>query len=587
MKRNALTTAVSAALVGAVGMASIANADFEAPTAPAGIKVNPDGIGQVLLYPYYTTRGGNDTLVSLVNTSDQTVVAKVRFLEALNSREVLDFNIYMSPFDVWTAAVTEQDGVPGILTNDTTCTAPYIQGGQLDDDGEPVAVFQEFLNFEYATFVPAASDFRLDGGPTGIDRAGSGYLEVIEMGRLIRNPVILEETDDDDEVTFRDVFGVTLAGAVKHGSDRVPAACDVIQTLWTSPGTGSPTGTGFWLGNEQFGILPPAGALFGAGSVVNVANGTQFGFDAVALENFWADGETAHVQPGSQYPDLNGALSDTLTAGNTLSTAGASNTTAVWGTTIEAVSAALSKDAIFNEYVVGGIADARTEWVVTFPTKRFHTDGTDPRLFSWDGSFRTGTAIAPFTTTWTWVNDSDGDPNGISAACEPVSFGVWDREEQTRTFGESGPIVSPRPPGGVPSRFTLCREANVMRFSDSPMPEASEIFGEVNYSAGAFGTRGIGALNVTNFDLTQLGFESGWVNLELDGSGRTMETEDRNDDGELVQVTGLPVIGFSANTFFNGTAADTLRNYGSTFVHKGSRSILVSNGGSILVGNGE
>ena len=31
---------------------------------------------------------------------------KVRFLEGKNSREVLDFNLFLSPFDVWTAAVS-------------------------------------------------------------------------------------------------------------------------------------------------------------------------------------------------------------------------------------------------------------------------------------------------------------------------------------------------------------------------------------------------------------------------------------------------------------------------------------------------
>ena len=51
--------------------------------------------------------GGNafNTYVSVVNTTDVVKVVKVRFREGKNSREVLDFNLYLSPNDVWTGAV--------------------------------------------------------------------------------------------------------------------------------------------------------------------------------------------------------------------------------------------------------------------------------------------------------------------------------------------------------------------------------------------------------------------------------------------------------------------------------------------------
>src|SRR6056297_3229872 len=103
MKRNTLTAAVFAGLTGVAGMVSVSHA----------VNLNPDGLGQVLLYPYYTVRGGNDTLISVVNTTSDVKAVKVRFIEALNSAEVLDFNLYLSPFDVWTAALTETDSGGG------------------------------------------------------------------------------------------------------------------------------------------------------------------------------------------------------------------------------------------------------------------------------------------------------------------------------------------------------------------------------------------------------------------------------------------------------------------------------------------
>ncbi|HHL31339.1 MAG TPA: hypothetical protein ENJ41_02050, partial [Oceanospirillales bacterium] len=131
MKRNNLTTAVLAGITGLAGIASVSNA----------VNLNADGVGQVLIYPYYTVNNGINTLISVVNTTDQVKAIKVRFLEGTNSREVLDFNLYMSPYDVWTAALvpTLSDGaVVGaafdgqqsakLVTVDTSCTVPAING---------------------------------------------------------------------------------------------------------------------------------------------------------------------------------------------------------------------------------------------------------------------------------------------------------------------------------------------------------------------------------------------------------------------------------------------------------------------------
>ncbi len=126
MNRKNLTAAVLAGLAGAAGIVGSAQA----------VNINPDGLGQVLIYPYYTVNSGNQTLLSVVNTTDEAKAVKVRFKEGKNSREVLDFNLYMSAWDVWTAAIVD-DGVcppeeecaaPTLYTTDTSCTVPYIYG---------------------------------------------------------------------------------------------------------------------------------------------------------------------------------------------------------------------------------------------------------------------------------------------------------------------------------------------------------------------------------------------------------------------------------------------------------------------------
>ena len=113
MNRKNLTAAVLAGLAGVAGIAGTAQA----------VNINPDGLGQLLIYPYYTTNAGNLTVLSVVNTTANAKAVKVRFLESENSQEVLDFNLYMSAYDVWTAAVTAQpDG-----RMDDSCDDPTDQ----------------------------------------------------------------------------------------------------------------------------------------------------------------------------------------------------------------------------------------------------------------------------------------------------------------------------------------------------------------------------------------------------------------------------------------------------------------------------
>src|SRR5687768_5700186 len=141
MKKNSLTTALLAGLAGAAGLATTAHA----------VNLNPDGIGQALVYPYYTVNGGNQTILSVVNTSEDVKAVKVRFLESRNSREVLDFNLYLSEFDVWTGAVFRAEaatGRAGLVTNDNSCTVPQIKG----NTSLPLLGtlrYAPFLNFGY------------------------------------------------------------------------------------------------------------------------------------------------------------------------------------------------------------------------------------------------------------------------------------------------------------------------------------------------------------------------------------------------------------------------------------------------------
>ena len=152
-----------AALAGAGALGAVGTAQ--------AVGLNANGLGQVLIYPYYTVQAdvsGNayNSLLSVVNTTNSAKAVKVRFLEGKNSREVLDFNLFLSKHDVWTAAVLPSSSGGGqVLTFDNSCTIPsntFLKAGV------------DFVNYAYT----GTAD---DKGGSGLDRTKEGYVEIIEM----------------------------------------------------------------------------------------------------------------------------------------------------------------------------------------------------------------------------------------------------------------------------------------------------------------------------------------------------------------------------------------------------------------------
>ena len=416
MKRNNLTTAVLAGLAGVAGIATTAQA----------VNLNPDGLGQVLIYPYYTVNGGNDTLMSVVNSTDQGKAVKVRYLEGLNSQEVLDFNLYLSEFDVWVAAITRVDdsGTPGIIIPDSSCTVPYLF--------ESVDGVQPFVPFNLD-----------DGGPsTVIPRATEGHMEIIEMGVL----------NNDEEGTE---FAVTHQPVDLDGDGdfdaRRPANCQQLVDAWTDFGGGN---QGYWLDDSTTDLSAPTGGLFGRAAIVDVQEGIMYSYDARAIEGYTSDIE--HEVPGNILPNLNsGSENQAYLFFDQDGDSVPEPLTMSFERTVDAVSAVFMHDTLMNEYNTADALNAQSEWVITFPTKFFYVNEEE--------------AIKPFTSTF------DGE------ACETVFFDIYDREEATVAPEGRPPIVSPAPPDPEIADFELCFEAQVVRFGADPSTE-TEIFGSSNFT---------------------------------------------------------------------------------------------------------
>lgn len=539
------TKSLCAAVLAGIGAAGSMQA--------GAVNLSQDNTGQVLLYPYYTVRNGFVTSLTVVNTDqDHTKAVKVRFLEGRNSAEVLDFNLFLSPRDVWTASVVDNGTGGAVYSTDRSCTAPGL--------GTTPATAQPFVNFYYTGQV--AGTFN-DNGGAGLDRTREGYVEIIEMG-VVANGA-------DAAATPATSLGNTVANAVKHNSAGTPANCTVVRV------------------NSLFGandLRQPVGGLVGSGIIINTATGTEFAYNPVALANFFVDGlnpaNDLYTDPGFITPDLRNvspARSDVFVDGTAGTPALISeNGAGAWATAIDAVSAVLMRSAVINEYDVS--TGFKTDWVITAPTKRFYVQAADAAAAA---AASTNLAVGPFTQTFASATA------GGARSCDNVFPVAYDREEAPYA-SVAGISFSPIPVGAPAGVGQLCFESTVLTIVPSGgTVAAASVFNSANaatltlpangaagaapqYTAGwvaLYPTRGAGASNfgpgqgVTSGTNAVTTIPIAVVTNDANGGLRNV-----NGGTSGFRYRGLPLIGFAAIQAVAGG-----QGYGGIFDHKFARNI--------------
>ena len=498
MKRNCVTAAISICMAGLAADASAVN-------------LSSNGLGQVLVYPYYTVNAGQQTLLSVVNTTPVGKAVKVRFLEAYNGRDVLDFNLYLSGYDIWTATVfalhdggIESDAA-GIFTTDHSCTDPVAltDSGTIATAGGPHG-YQRFLDYGYTGFFE-------DTGPTSAVRAREGHIEMILMANVVPASPL-----------FADITHV----------NGVPPHCAAVRY---AEGYGPPTV------DPQMGTIggPLAdGGLFGSATIVDAAQGTFYGYNADAIDGF--SYISLYTAPGDQQPNL-ASVNDRdspLTATSHIFSSGEVLTSTFPGATaesrtIDAVSSLFVADAIYNEYVTALDNSIGTDWILTFPTKRFYVDP----LFLTTST----TALPPFEELFGEASDGQ--------SC--ITFGalIFDREEKMISLHpECGFLCPPYPPQ------VLCLQTNVISFAEA---------------------------SVLGSGLPTLAFPSlgaGMAKLILAGNVHDLSPA---SNGNVFH--GLPVTGFAATKFVNGFVqlpggGYALANYTAAYQHRATSSCTNASG---------
>jgi hypothetical protein len=437
---------------------SISKFGFVAAAMLAGgsahaLNVDSGGLGQVLLFPYYTVNANQDTYVTVANSSYRPVVAKIRFLEGQRGRPVSDLTVVLKPHATWVAAVTSSaSGGAKLKVPDATCTSPSIPADGLDFTSS---------GYDGTGTIPA------DTGPQGIDRTREGFIEVIGGATLFSD----YDATNPPTVDCTTVFDQLAAGSI---------------------------------------ALSMPGDIAGAGAVIDVGSGTYYGYKATAIAEF-TDLPLFDSNWGPLHPSLADAHDSNDPDGHPIArfhATGASVPTIgelafPFADGVDAVTTVLMADSVQNDVILDPGLGARTDWVLTMPTRRFYSDAIYPE---YNGA---GAAV---TTNFAYA------------------FNLYDRTGATHPYTLG---------------TTISHDIEVFGFAPTAAP-TSPVFGST--------------LQVSvSTDLT-----NGSARIDLGGPPRIYASG--NGYPRFGGLYGNPVIGFMAYKIVNGNAQPgLLANYGAAF----------------------
>ena len=481
MRKNLLALSIAAMIGGVSGMANAAVFKSDA-TVPGGTgltaaavpatDLNPTvtGVGHILTIPYFSTQGGNATLLNITNTDTTNGKAvKLRFRGAANSDDIFDITIFLSPGDVWSAAVSASGELSALSTNDTSCTLPSIadikaQGGL----------------FKTGRVNPTNSNAE----------TREGYVEILNTADI--------------------PAGSALFTAIKHVAGKAPCTASVMDAQANDLVAGSATNA-----PQPRGYSWPTGGLYANWILVNTVDKASFSGEAVAVRaeatvggaQVNAAGNLVSFPQTTDAPDyatsteaapnqVRGFTADPLLqsaafAGqvanydfpdlSTPYTSGLAIDATGTATQASNLAAALATKSVVNDYLVGGGASFTTDWVFSMPTRRYAVavDYAAKAL-----RFNTGVAVH-FDTNNTSLNATT-----LQACVTPGgALRGYSREEDTQsTF-----VISPD------TALKLCGETSVLTFGSEKVLKASIASRTVpvNYAegwltVGTAGTTGAG-----------------------------------------------------------------------------------------------
>lgn len=434
MKKNVLALSIATAVVGFAGSAHAIQTLGSTATATQ-LAFGDTGIGHMLLVPYFTTQNGNATLLSLVNTDTVNGKAvKVRFRGAKNSDDVFDFQVFLSPGDVWTANVSQNSaGKSFLTTEDNSCTRP------------------KSVNREFITD-------RVSGK---VDKNGEtleGYVEIFNMADIVKDS---------------NVYNV-----IKHKNGKAPCwdATGADLAAWNKLSNDLAAESDY----SALGLVNPTTGLMGNWTIMNVPKALSWSGSATAIQAVKADG-TLGTGNVVYFPQTNNPVVAAnvvkFTADPVLNTSAAGVAAAMYdlpdmSTPYLAGAATPSKQAedlaksiatthVINEFWTDDGIMANTDWVFSMPTRRYAV----AMDYKNDKALQNTANVLHFDTTKNVVK------NGDALCVNDPSATIWGREEETEVASNED-VISPGTPA---EKKAFCGEVSILTFGEEATSSKSAV----------------------------------------------------------------------------------------------------------------
>lgn len=630
MNKRILSLSI-AAIIGGVGVAGGASAAVLTPTAngATGLQASADGTGHILMVPYFNTQNGNATLLNIVNTDQKNGKAvKVRFRGASNSDDIFDFQIYMSPGDVWTANVSQgSDGRSVLTTSDKSCTRPAVVSGTSFPTGR----------------LPASYT-----GDTLANETREGYIEILNMADVPSK--MTADQAANQGVTAAVAMGTAnpLFTAIKHVSGVAPCTESVLGLLATDPTgyskntpygdtvAGTDNGSGAngaaddkaaqGTSAQALGLTFPSGGLFANWTIINVPSTTTYSGNANAIVATGGKGlgnlvffpQTANPLTSTIVSKAAGALPaagvgaaagtavsatlDNVTADPLLRTGlvadstglkaaagtplvaaayydqpdlstpyvgflGASATSLADGPLIQALqlTGSIAASSVSNEYLTNPLINAKTDWVFSSPTRRYNV----AMNYAYSSSTGDGRVFTNYG-----ARNADTTINPVSGAATVTKtidypfFGPGNTTVSGKQICVKADTLNPL------TAYGQEEQAASSGFVVSPgTPTVVTFCGETSViTFNNTGTSVLGAA-VARSNIASLPATDGWLRVGTAGQYQTAAGGVFPAGTSLTTTTtgayGLPVIGYSAEKAVNGAvSAGVSGNFGLLFGHR-------------------
>ncbi len=325
------------------------------------------------------------------------------------------------------------------------------------------------------------------------------------------------------EILEMGVLTGDFKAAVAMNDQGIPENCALLADAWQDGGE--------WAENPQSQLSEPTGGLMVTTELINVSQGINYSIPVTALSDFYADGEIPHVSPGDISLSLDAAapIADMETDDRSY--------TFSFDRGEDAVSAVLMNSNMYSYASLDTAIGAETEMVFSQPTRRFYVNAglTENRM--------------PYSNS---IANSVIDIYGCNYA--------QGSESEYQYIPLHGTIIfSP----------LLCGSVSVIAYQAEDQLSTSPIITGSNnyYSLSKLRRRYNSWLdNQVQFDFFIPNYYS-TQNNKIVGN--------RNNEGFLYDIYGLPIIGLTLYKYGNANATNgLLAQYGASSPMKKIKTII-------------